>query len=137
MASPRLLQPLPIPQSIFSNVSKDFIERLPKSSRKNVILVVVDRFTKYGHFIPLSHPFDVTIMATAYLDHVFKLHGNPTSIVSDRGPTFLSRFWQELFKLQGVVLHLSFAYHPQTDGQTEVVNRCLECYLRRMSGQCL
>ena len=136
VATPRLLQPLPVPKSIFSDVSMDFIEGLPKSSRKNVIMVVVDRFTKYAHFIALSHPFTVSMVAGAYLDNVYKLHGNPTSIVSDRGPTFLSNFWHELFTLQGVTLHLSSAYHPQTDGQTEVVNRCLEGYLRCVTGQC-
>ena len=90
----------------------DFIEGLPKSSGKNVIMVVVDRLTKYGHFIALSHPFTLSIVASAYMDYVFKLHGNPTSIVSDRGPTFLSNFWQDLFRLQGVTLHLSSVYHP-------------------------
>ena len=76
----------------------------------------------------------MTTIAQAYLDYVFKLHGNPTSIVTDRGSTFLSKFWQDLFQLQGITLHLSSTYHPQTDGQTEVVNRCLECYLRCMTG---
>ena len=135
VASPGLLQPLPIPKSIFSDVSMDFIKGLPKSAGKNVMMVVVDRFTKYGHFIALSHPFSVSTIANAYMDHVFKLHGNPTSIVSDRGPTFLSKFWQDLFKLQGVTLHLSSAYHLQSDGQTKVVNRCVEGYLRCVSGQ--
>ena len=74
-------------------------------------------------------------VAVAYLDQVFKLHGNPTTMVSDRGPTFTSQFWQDLFKLQGVAVHLSSAYHPQSDGQTEVVNRCVEGYLRCMVGQ--
>ena len=70
----------------------DFVEGLPKSAGMNVIMVVVHRFTKYGHFITLSHPFTVVTVATTYLDHVFKLHGNPTSIVSDKGSTFLNRF---------------------------------------------
>ena len=74
-------------------------------------------------------------MAVAYIDYVYKLHENPNTIVSDRGSTFTSRFWQELFKIQGVAVHLSSAYHPQTDGQTEVVNRCVEGYLRCVSSQ--
>ena len=132
---PGMLQPLPIPKSIFSDITMDFIEGLPKSGGKDVIMVVVDRLTKYSHFIALSHPFTVHTVAVAYLDQVFKLHGNPTTMVSDRGPTFTSQFWQDLFKLQGVAVHLSSAYHPQSDGQTEVVNRCVEGYLRCVVGQ--
>ena len=77
----------------------DFVEGLPKAGGKNVIMVVVDRLTKYSHFIPLAHPFTVSTITTAYMDYVFKLHGNPHTIVSDRGPTFTSQFWQDLFKL--------------------------------------
>ena len=113
----------------------DFIEGLPRSGGKDVILVVVDRLTKYSHFIALSRPFIVSVVAVAYLEYVFKLHGNPSTIISDRIPTFTIKFWQELFQLQGVSLHLSSAYHPQSDGQTEVVNRCVEGYLRCIAGQ--
>ena len=77
-----------------------------------MIMVAVDRLTKNGHFIALTHPFTVINVAKAYMDYVFKLHGNPSTIVSDRGPTFTSRFWQDLFRLQGVAVHLSFSYHP-------------------------
>ena len=95
-----------------------------------VILVVVDRLTKYVHFVPVSHPYSAAKIASLYMQHVFKLHGMPSSIVSDRDATFTSLFWLELFKLQGTVLAMSTAYHPQTDGQTEIVNKCLEQYFR-------
>ena len=104
VASLEVLQPLSIPKSIFSNISMDFIEGLPRSSGKDVIMVIVDHLTKYGHFIALTHPFTVSNMATAYLDNIFKLHGNLTTIVSDKGSTFISKFWHDLFKLQGVTL---------------------------------
>ena len=105
-----LLQPLQKPKSIFSNVGMDFVEGLPKSGGKDVIMVVVDRLTKYDHFISLSHPFLVSIVASAYFDHVVKLHDNLSTIMSDRGPTFTSKFWKDLFKLHGVAIHLSSAY---------------------------
>lgn len=111
----------------------NFIEGLPKSQGKEVIMVVVDRLTKDAHFIALHHPYSAPTVAEAFLSHFFKLHELPTVIVSDRVAIFLSSFWQSLFKLQGVTLHLSTAYHPQTDGQTEAVNRCLETYMRYMS----
>ncbi|KAJ0599534.1 putative nucleotidyltransferase, Ribonuclease H [Helianthus annuus] len=132
VAYPGLLQPLPVPKTIFSDISMDFISGLPKIQGKDTIMVVVDRFTKYGHFILLSHPYTAAKVANVFLDTVFKIHGNPDTIVSDRDPVFLSAFWQEFMKLQGVKLAMSSAYHPQSDGQTEVLNRCLEAYLRSM-----
>ena len=107
-----LLQPLPIPDKPWSAVSMDFISGLPPSQRLDTIMVVVDRLTKYVHFIGLSHPYSAAKVAALFAQNVLKLHGMPTSIVSDRDPMFMAKFWAELFKLQGVQLAMSSAYHP-------------------------
>jgi len=96
-------------------------------------MVVVDRLSKYAHFFSLQHPFKASIVAQIFMDHVFKLHGMPHSIVFYRDPTFTRIFWQELFRLQGAQLHLNTASHPHADGQIEVVNKSLETYLRCFS----
>jgi hypothetical protein len=92
---PRTLQPLSIPPAIWRDISMDFIVGLPKSGNNSVIMVVVDRLSKYANLCSLQHPFTTSTMAQIFMDHVFKLHGMPHSIVSDRDPTFTSNFWQE------------------------------------------
>lgn len=133
-AYPGLLQPLPIPGHVWTSIFMDFIESLPKSEGKEAILIVVDRLSKYAHFLALSHPYTAPLVARAFMDHVYKRHGMPTDIVRDRGSVFLSSFWQELMKNMKVQMKLSTSYHPQTDSQTEVVNRSVEGYLRCMTG---
>ncbi|GJS91637.1 ty3-gypsy retrotransposon protein [Tanacetum coccineum] len=131
-ASGGLLQPLPIPTAVWEDVSMDFITGMPVFKRLTVILVVVDIFTKYSHFGTLPTCFNASKVAELFMDMVVKHHGFPKTIVSNRDPIFVSTFWKQLFKASGNQLNLSTAYHPQTDSQTEVVNRGLEQYLHAM-----
>ena len=118
-----LLIPLEIPDTIWSDVSMDVTDGLPKAARHEVIFVVVDRLSKYTHFLAIKHPYTAKTVVAVFVKEVVKLHGYPRSIVSDRDRVFISNFWNELFQLASTKLQRSSAYHPQTDGQTEVVNR--------------
>jgi hypothetical protein len=114
----------------------DFVEGLPPTAQANCILVVVDKFTKYSYFIPLKHPFTAAMVAKDFLENVYKLHGMPAVIISDRDKFFTSNLWKELFALVKVDLSMSIAYHPQSDDQFERVNQCVETYLRRFVSSC-
>jgi hypothetical protein len=128
--TPSLLQPLNIPSQPWEEVSMDFITGLPKSEGKNVIMVVVDRLTKYTHFCALSHPFNASTVVATFINTVQKLWGIPKIIVSDRDPIFIGKFWTKLFSCLGTQLAHSSSYHPQSDGKTKIVNKCLEGYLQ-------
>lgn len=96
----------------------------------NCILVIVDRFSKYAHFFPLKHPFSAAQVAQVLFDNIVNLHGLPKSMVSNRDKIFTSNLWVQLLSLVKIQLRMSTTYHPQTDGQSERVNKCLEMYLR-------
>jgi hypothetical protein len=106
---PCLLAPLPIPDMAWTMISMNFIARLPKSGTKNVILIVVDRLTKYAHFLALPHPYTAQTLAHLFLDQVLRLHGPPVAIVTDRDKVFTSKLWQDIFKALKVSLHFTSA----------------------------
>lgn len=120
--SPGLLCPLSVPLWPWEDLSLDFIGGLPASRGYTVILVMVDRFSKGVHLGVLRPNYITSTVSILFMEIVGKLHGMPRSLVSDCDPLFVSRFWQELFKLSGTKLRMSSAYHPQSDKQTEVMN---------------
>jgi transposase InsO family protein len=123
-----------VPSWVWADISIDFVEALPKVHGKSVILIVVDRFSKYTHFIPSGHPYTAISIARAFFMDIVRLHGFPEWILSDHDPVFTSNIWRELFKLAGVTLRMSTAFHPQTDGQSEAVNKTIAMYLRCIIG---
>jgi transposase InsO family protein len=125
-----LLQPLPIPPRPWSSLSLDHIVDLPSSHDFDCILVVVCRRTKMAHFIPTKKTDTAKDLAQQFTNRIFSLHGLPDDLVSDRGPTFTSNFWKEILSSLKIKSNLSTAFHPESDGQTERINRILEQYLR-------
>jgi len=94
----------------------DFIKAMPPTQGYSMIMVVINRLNKFAHFMALKHDYNSRSVAKVFVQHVVKLHGFPKSIVLDRDKVFISKFWQQLFKLQGTNLAMSSAYHPETDG---------------------
>ncbi|XP_065821877.1 uncharacterized protein lrfn4b [Labrus bergylta] len=127
---PGLLLPLPVPHRPWSDISLDFVTGLPPSEGKTTVLTVVDRFSKMVHFIPLPKLPSAKETAEALLSNVFRLHGFPKDVVSDRGPQFISKFWKAFCSLLGATVSLSSGYHPESNGQTERMNQELETCLR-------
>jgi len=124
------LHPLPIPEAPWEEISIDMIGPLPKSGDYDAILVIVDRFSKMIRLFPTETTLSSGGLAKLYRDEIWKLHGIPKRIISDRGPQFASRFMKELCDAIGTRRNLSTAYHPQTDGQTERINREVETFIR-------
>jgi len=121
---------LPIPQQKWEDISMDFIIGLPKVQGKDCIFVVVDRLTKFAYFFSITTTYTTIQLVDLFFKEIFILHGLPKRIVSDGKNKFMSMFWQELFQLSGTNLIPSTKYHPQIDGQIEIVNKWIEGYLR-------
>jgi hypothetical protein len=117
-------------------ISVDFIVELPESHGYDAIMCIVNSLMKHAHFIPMHTTINAEGTALLFLKEVWKHHGTPWVVISDRGPQFVARFTPKLYKLLGIKLAMSTAYyHPQTDGQTEHVNQVLEGYLRTFTSR--
>ena len=129
------LQPLPIPEARWDTVSVDFIVELLEALGFDAVMNVVDSVSKRAHFAPTNTTITALGTTQLYLAHIWKLHGLPRQVVSDWGPQFVAEFTWELYRLLGIKLAATTAYHPQADRQTERVNQELEQYLHLFVNQ--
>ena len=125
-----MLQPLPIPEWKWEDISMDFVTGLRTSRGHDAIWVIVDRLTKTARFLPIKETWPVSKLVEVFLNQIIRLHGVPKTIVSDRDGRFTSRFWQQVHEALGTRLHFTTAYHPQSDGQSERTIQTLEDMLR-------
>jgi len=124
------LQPLSILDAQWDTLSVNFVVELPESSGHDAVMTIVDSVSKRVHFVPTHTTVTAKGVARLFLHYVWKLHGLPKRVVSDRRPQFVASFTKELYRLLGIQLSSSIAWHPQTDGQTERVNQELDQFLR-------
>jgi len=129
-----LSSPLELPYASWQSIAMDFITELPLSEGCDQLWVVIDRFTKMAHFIPLREK-TAADLAIIFAREIWRHHGLPTDIVSDRDSRFTSEVWQEFLRLLGIRPRMSTAFHPQTDGQTEWLNQTIEAYLRAFANK--
>lgn len=129
-----LLRPIPIPEKPFEVVSMDFIPELPLSNGYDNILVIVDKLTKYAVFLPCTTKITEEETAKLFFEHIISKFGIPRQVITDRDTRWRNSFWQEICQLMGMTRSLTTAYHPQADGQTEVLNQQLEITLRAYIG---
>jgi hypothetical protein len=119
-----------VPTTASADVALDFIEGLPKVGGKSIILTIMDRFSKYCHFIPLGHPYTTETVAKLFFAEIVWLHDILRSLVSNYDPMFTSTFWKEILTLSSAKLHMTMALHPQAEGQVEAANKVITMYLR-------
>jgi len=130
-----LSSPLELPYATWQSIAMDFISELPLLEACDQLWVVIDRFTKMAHFLPLvKEKKTAADLAVIFAREVWKYHRLPTDIVSDRDSRFTSETWQEFLGLSGILPRMSTAFHPQTDGQTECLNQTIEAYVRAFVG---
>jgi hypothetical protein len=126
------LQPLPIPDAPWSHIGYDMVGPLPESKGYNAIMTIVDRLTKMAHFIPCRTDLDTQGCVDLFMKEIWRLHGTPIEVISDRGRIFNSKFMHGIYNALGIQYKYSTAYHPQTDGQAERTNQIAEQVLRKI-----
>jgi len=124
------MKPNQAPDRPWKSISTDFITDLPLSEGSDAVLIVIDRLTKMAHFIPSTNNMNAQQFQETFMREIFRLHGLPRDIITDRGSIFTSDLWNETTRELGIARRLSTAFHPQTDGQTERTNSILEQYLQ-------
>jgi len=125
-----LMKPNEAPDRPWKSISIDLIADLPKSEGDDAILIVIDRLRKMAHFLPCTKEMDARQFSELFMTEIFRLHGLPKDIITDRGSIFTFDLWKETTKQLGIERRLSMEFHPQTDGQTERTNSTLEQFLR-------